>query len=211
VAEAESPTRGLPRGRTRLPRAEVRARQRERLVAAALSAVAELGYAPTTVGEIARRARVSPNAFYDQFDGKQDCVLRAIGEAMLQMRPEAALEQDGLGGEDQLRAIVGRPLEFFASRPELARAAHLELRAAGPDGRALYFIALDHYAGVLAEWHRNIAAKAAAQTPERVYAVAAGGIEQLITERVHADSIAELPELTDLATELTRRTLGVVA
>ena len=176
---------------------------------AALSAVAELGYTPTTVAEIVRRARVSPNAFYDHFDGKQECVLRAIGEEMLQMRPEAALEMHGLAPDERLWAIVGRPLEFFASRPDLARAAHLELRAAGPGGRSLYFQALDHYAGVLAQWHRSVAAKAAAQTPARVYAVAAGGIEQMITERVHADRIGDLPELIELASELTRRTLGV--
>ncbi len=211
MAEADTRERGLPRGRTGLPRTEVRERQRERVVAAALSAVAERGYTPTTVGEIVRRARVSPNAFYEHFEGKQDCVLRAVGEAMLQMRPEAALENDELLPGDRLRAIVGRPLEFFASRPELARAAHLELRAAGPGGRTLYFLALEHYAGVLAAWHREVAPAAAARTAPQVYAVAAGGIEQLIAERVHANRIGDLPELTELATELTRRTLGAKA
>src|SRR4051812_13628204 len=51
LAEVHLGKPGLPRGPHRLPPAKVRRVQRERLVRAALSTVADLGYAPTTVRE----------------------------------------------------------------------------------------------------------------------------------------------------------------
>ena len=50
---------GLPRGRSRLPAPKVRASQIERLRRAMIAAVAEAGYAPVTVADVVRRARVS--------------------------------------------------------------------------------------------------------------------------------------------------------
>ena len=48
---------GLPRGRSRLPEPAVHASQRERLLQAAVAAVAQKGYPAVTVADIVRRWR----------------------------------------------------------------------------------------------------------------------------------------------------------
>jgi AcrR family transcriptional regulator len=197
----------LPRGPHGLPPAEVRRVQRERLVRAALSTVADLGYGPSTVREVVRRAGVSLKAFYEHFDDKQDCVLTAIAESM-QVLPRHLDDPVGDTSEERLRSVFRRPLEFFAAEPEVARAFHLELRAAGPEGRALYFTVLRIFARVIREWHQRETPEAATRVPAAVYRAAAGGAEQLVTELVDAGRTDELPGLADACTEFT---LGVLA
>jgi AcrR family transcriptional regulator len=200
LAEVHLGKPGLPRGPHRLPPAKVRRVQRERLVRAALSTVADLGYGSTTVREIVRRAGVSLKAFYEHFDDKQDSVLTAIGESM-RVLPRH------LDGAEDLETVFRRPLEFFAAEPEVARAFHLELRAAGPEGRALYFEVLRVFAGVIREWHRQERPEAAADTAPELYRAAAGGSEQLVTELIDGGRTEELP---DLAGVCTAYTLGVL-
>src|SRR5580698_6040917 len=68
---------GLPRGRSRLPQPAVQASQRERLLRAAVAAVADKGYSAVTVADIVRRAKVSRAAFYIHFRTKEECFLAA--------------------------------------------------------------------------------------------------------------------------------------
>ena len=207
LAEVHLGKPGLPRGPHRLPPARVRRVQRERLVRAALSTVADLGYGSTTVREIVRRAGVSLNAFYQHFDDKQDCVLTAVAESM-QVLPRHLGDPAGATAEERLRSVFRRPLEFFAAEPEVARAFHLELRAAGPEGRALYFTVLRLFAGVIREWHESEAPDAAAQVPQELYRAAAGGSEQLVTELIDAGRTDQLPELAEVCAGFT---LGILA
>jgi AcrR family transcriptional regulator len=44
-------------------------------------AVAERGYAKTTLAHVLRRARVSRETFYEQFANKEDCFLAAYDAA----------------------------------------------------------------------------------------------------------------------------------
>jgi AcrR family transcriptional regulator len=195
-------TEKLPRGPHRLPAAEVQRVQRERLVRAAVDTVAELGYAATTVREIVRRARVSLKAFYEHFHDKQDCVLKAIAESM-QVLPRHLDDPPGVTAEERLAAVFRRPLEFFAAEPAVARAFHLELRAAGAEGRALYFAVLQIFAGVIHEWHARENPAAARATRPELYRAAVGGGEQLVTELIDAGRSGELPGLAEVCAELT--------
>jgi AcrR family transcriptional regulator len=180
--------------------------QRERLVRAALSTVADLGYAPTTVREVVRRAGVSLKAFYEHFEDKQDCVLTAVRESM-QVLPRHLGDPPGEDAEERLRSVFRRPLEFFAAEPEVARAFHLELRAAGPEGRALYFAVLGIFAKVLREWHQRERPDTATGVAPELYRAAAGGSEQLVTELIDAGRTDDLPELAGACAEFT---LGVL-
>jgi AcrR family transcriptional regulator len=206
LAEVHLGKPGLPRGPHRLPAAHVRRVQRERLVRAALSTVADLGYAPTTVREVVRRAGVSLKAFYEHFEDKQDCVLTAVRESM-QGLPRHLGDPPGENAEERLRSVFRRPLEFFAAEPEVARAFHLELRAAGPEGRALYFAVLGIFAKVLREWHQRERPDTAAGVAPELYRAAAGGSEQLVTELIDAGRTDDLPELAGACAEFT---LGVL-
>ena len=63
----------LPRGRHGLSREEVVESQRGRLLRAMADAVADKGYAETSVAEVIARAGVSRETFYEQFSSKEDC------------------------------------------------------------------------------------------------------------------------------------------
>ena len=62
------------------PREQMLEMQRARLLAAAVGAIDELGYARATVGHITARARVSRRTFYDLYAGRDECLLAAILE-----------------------------------------------------------------------------------------------------------------------------------
>lgn len=60
----------LPRGRAALPKSQVVAQQRARIMQGAIDEIAEVGYAASTVAGIIRRARVSRTTFYRMFADK---------------------------------------------------------------------------------------------------------------------------------------------
>src|SRR6476620_4690633 len=90
----------LPRGPHALPQDVVIAHQRERLLEAAATAVAEDGYAELTVRDLIVRAGVSRRTFYQLFDDKIDCVFAAH---------ERAFERLGKVIVDACRAEVAWP------------------------------------------------------------------------------------------------------
>src|SRR3954452_16599761 len=83
----------LPSGRHRLTREAVEESQRGRLLFSVAQAVAEKGYAATTVADVVERASVSRRTFYEQFDSMEDCFLAAFNmgvEIVLGRLAEAA-------------------------------------------------------------------------------------------------------------------------
>ncbi len=67
----------LPRGRHGLSPEFVARNQRDRLIAALILTLAEVGYQKTTVSMIGRRAAVSKSDFYKHFDSKDECFVAA--------------------------------------------------------------------------------------------------------------------------------------
>jgi AcrR family transcriptional regulator len=112
----------LPRGRHGIPKEEVLANQRERLLAATAAIFAEEGYAALAVGAIIARAGVSRSTFYKLFDDKLGCVLaaqRRAFEALGQTIAWAcAAEQDWPRG---VARGAGAALAFAARFPGEAR------------------------------------------------------------------------------------------
>ena len=78
------------------PREQVAEIQRSRVLAGAVGAIDEHGYAHTTVGEIAARARVSRRTFYELFADREAC-LAALFEDVVGMI-ERELARGGVGG-----------------------------------------------------------------------------------------------------------------
>ncbi|MCM6777101.1 TetR/AcrR family transcriptional regulator [Nocardia sp. CDC159] len=121
----------LPRGRHRLSRAEVESSQYQRLCAAALVVVGELGYAATTVADIVARAQVARRTFYAMFGGKDDCFAAAYDFGI-----ELGLRRVG-------ETIGAWETSDFAARIRLSFEVHLAMLAADPAAtRALYVEAL---------------------------------------------------------------------
>ena len=75
----------LPPGRHGLPREFVVHNQRERLIAGLAEAVAENGYASTTIAHITRHAAVSRRTFYEHFNSKDECFVAAYDTVMAEL------------------------------------------------------------------------------------------------------------------------------
>jgi AcrR family transcriptional regulator len=150
---------GLPRGRTGLPAATVRAAQRDRLLRAVIAAVARSGFSDVTVADIVRGARVSKAAFYAHFGGKEDCFLAATREGGRLMSDRVAAAARGVpagtSAEDTLRASIAAFLEFLAAEPAFARAFYIEMPAAGARAVGRIETAQHTYARMTRAWHER--------------------------------------------------------
>ena len=129
----------VPTGRHGLPADIVSAHQRERLLAATIELVAKRGYRGTSVDHIVKGARVGYVAFYELFEGKEDCFLAAFERIVEETREElaAAVDADAPWAEQicvGLRTLV----ELIAADPARARVAMVEIQAVGPAAYARY-------------------------------------------------------------------------
>src|ERR1700757_3092785 len=85
-----------------ISRGQVTEIQRGRMLAAAVEAVEEVGYARMTVAQVIARARVSRKTFYDVFADREDCFLAAFEQATSQatsLAREAYARQGGVWRE----------------------------------------------------------------------------------------------------------------
>lgn len=120
-------------GPSGLPRGQVTEIQRGRMLAAAVEAVEEVGYAHMTVAQVISRARVSRKTFYDVFADREDCFLAAFDQAIAHgtALTKEAYEQES-GWRDGVRAGLARLLMFLDDEPGLARVCIVEALGAGP-------------------------------------------------------------------------------
>jgi AcrR family transcriptional regulator len=96
--------------------------QRSRLMAAAIRAVEELGYADATVAQITRRARVSRRTFYELFANREECLAAVLEDVFALIEGElAALEIRELAWRKRMRIGLSALLAFFDREPVLAR------------------------------------------------------------------------------------------
>ncbi len=119
-------------GRHSIPPDVLRHHQRERLLAALASCVAENGYNATTVADITSAASVSRRTFYEHFDDKEECFLAAY-EALDRYIETLMKEAAGDIEEwpDRVAAAVRATTAFLASRPNLARIYVVEVAVVG--------------------------------------------------------------------------------
>lgn len=98
-----------------------------------LEAVGTKGYEQTTVQDAIANAGLYRQAFYDSFEGKEDCYLQALdaGSAWVElaMREAATGEMFWRGF---LRGALRGLLLFLEQEPEIGRALLVEVHAAGP-------------------------------------------------------------------------------
>jgi AcrR family transcriptional regulator/DNA-binding MarR family transcriptional regulator len=120
------------------------------MLAAAVEAVEEVGYARMTVAQVISRARVSRKTFYDVFTDREDCFLAAFEQALGQARTIAseAYAQEPTW-RDGIRTALARLLMFMDEEPGLAKLCIVEALGAGErvlDRRA---VVLDELAQVI--------------------------------------------------------------
>jgi AcrR family transcriptional regulator len=103
-------------------RVEVSEIQRQRVLAAAIDTVREVGYADLTVAQVTARARISRKTFYELFSDRDDCFLAAFEQALAEARAalQAAYGQAPRWREG-IRAGLTRLLGLIEEEPALAK------------------------------------------------------------------------------------------
>jgi AcrR family transcriptional regulator len=186
----------LPSGRSDLPRQVIVKSQRERIVDATAAIVAEKGLAALTIPEIAKRANVSHQTFYDIYDSKHDAFLGAQKVGMHQALA-VAVEAYQAEQEDWPRAAhagICALLEYLASEPAHAHLSVVDTFAACPEAIEIRNATLEAFGAYFGPAYEL--ARGHIDVPEIAGEAIAGGIWQVMHHYVENDCIAELPGAT---------------
>jgi AcrR family transcriptional regulator len=182
----------LPRGRHKLSRQEVVKSQRERLLRALAEAMAEKGYAGTSVADVLRRARVSRATFYEQFSSKQDCFIAAyeLAAGRILDRTQAIAAAPAAAPLELFDRAIRAYLEALAAEPELARLYLIEVYAAGER-------ALAHRAELQQRFADALADGLGARGPSERFAceTLVAAISAMVTARLAAGDVEGLMAL----------------
>ncbi len=194
----------LPPGRHGLPREFVARNQRERLIAGLAEAVAENGYAGTTIAHITRHAAVSRRTFYEHFGSKDECFVAAYDTVMteLQKRVRAAYDQEEEWPQ-AVRAGIAAMLEFLTAEPSLARLSMVEALVAGPVVIERYDAAIQSLVPFFEAGRRGRSAEILAGLSSTTEEALVGGMVSLISRRIFAGRSEELESLLPDLVEFT--------
>lgn len=191
MTESATSARQLPRGRHGLPREQVVASQRERILIAMAEAMVENGYVGTSVAAILKRAGVSRETFYEQFRSKEACFEAAYERAVQNLLGRiadaaadpaaAASEPDGMARIDRIFAAY---LQHLADDPASARLFLVEVYAVGS-------AALSRRAQLQELFVGRIADVLGARTDDQRFAcqTLAAAISAMVTGRIAADDL----------------------
>jgi AcrR family transcriptional regulator len=99
-------------------------------------AVAEHGYAGTTVQDMLSRAQMSRRTFYQLFRNREECFLATYDAALAEAMERLALAHDGNGRRwhGQVEAALAALFEYLAAEPGLARVWLVEAPSLGAAG-----------------------------------------------------------------------------
>ena len=172
--------------------------QRSRLLAGAVAALEELGYAQTTVTQITSRARVSRRTFYELFENRDECLAALLDDVLGMIERELAESRlEGLSWRERVRGGLSAILRFFDREPALARVCLVYSQQGGPEIMARREEVLAHLAGAI-DGARGESARAAGCSPLTAEGLV-GAAFGIVYARV---ARGERRPLTDLVGEL---------
>lgn len=185
---------------------------RARIFDAITRAVAEKGYAATTVADVTGRARISRRTFYEQFSDKEDCFLQAYEAAARATLDEVAAATRRVPPDDwrgRLVVSLETYIGILAEDPELAQVTLIDILGAGPRALALREQILAQYTA----FYRRLAARMArpadsALVPEVFLRGLVGAIAEIVQHELLAHRARELPELVPTLVQLALTVLG---
>lgn len=172
---------------------------RGRLLEGMALAVAQKGYADTTIADIVREASVSRRTFYEHFATKADCLV-----ALYEAASHSALKvlRDAIDPchdwEQQVEQALRAYLACMASNPVLLRTLFVEILHLGPEGLA----ARRRVNREIADYMVDVAGRERV-TPELAMAVV-GGIHELVLQAIEDGRVERLEELTTTASALVK-------
>jgi AcrR family transcriptional regulator len=193
----------LPSGRHALSRKFIVQNQRERIVDATAETVAAKGLASLTIPEIARRANVSHQTFYEMYPTKHDAFLGALKVGMHQALLLTAEAYDAhtddwpRGVTAGLETLIG----FLVAEPAHAHLSLVDTFAASPDAIDVRDSALHSFAAYLGPGY-ELAGKDR-QIPAIAAEAVTGGVWQVLHDYIDNGRINELPALAPQIIYLT--------
>lgn len=175
------------RGAARVDR-PVATSQRERILDATETLVAERGASAATIEAIVKEAGISSVTFYEHFRDKEECLVAALDRAVEALRAEVAAAVPGEGSRDErVRAGLAALLAALDARPARARLCFVEAQRGGPRMRARWDEALD---------------AAAAELDDPLGQAVAGGLAWLLRERLELGGGGNVQDLLPRMTEV---------
>jgi AcrR family transcriptional regulator len=165
-----------------------------------LEAVGSGGYEQATVQDALTRAGLYRQAFYDNFQDKEDCYLEALeaGSAWVELAMRRAIA-DELGWRDRLRGALTGLLGFLDDEPEIGRALLVEVHAAGPRAVAKRTEAMERAARAVDLAREESRDDAPAISAEAVVAGVLAVLHSRLAGREDGTFTRLLPELMYLA------------
>jgi AcrR family transcriptional regulator len=206
ASERERHSEGrLPSGRHDMPREEVVKSQRERIVDATAAIVAEKGFAGLTIPEIASRANVSHETFYEMYPTKHDAFLGAqkVGLHQALRITAAAYEPHRDEWADGVAAGMRALLDYVCSEPAHAHLTLVDTFGASPEAIEIRASALLAFTAYLRPGFEL--APAHIEVPEIAADAVAGGVWQVLHYYIEH---ARLHELCDAGSQLIYLTLS---
>jgi AcrR family transcriptional regulator len=189
---------------------------RERLVCGIDAAVAEKGYAATTIADVVRHARVSKRTFYEQFDDKEACFLAAYESASEQVLGAMATADAAAAGrpwQERVELVVVAYLEAMAARPELTRTFLVEILGAGPRALERRRATIERFAGQLVALCAELRREEPSLRPvsHALATAVVGGVNELVLDAAEHGRAGELTQLRAPAANLIRAVLSSAA
>jgi AcrR family transcriptional regulator len=183
---------------------------RRRAVAAMAEAVAEHGYAATTVEDILSRARMSRRTFYQFFSNREECFLAAYDTALEEAMERLALAHNGNGRRwtGQVETALSALFEYLASEPGLARVWLVEAPSLGPAGIERHERTMSLLAERLAGLRANGGGDGSNGHAAVRFEASVGAVHRVVQARLLDGRADELPEL---APHLARVVRGLVS
>jgi AcrR family transcriptional regulator len=177
-----------------LPRQFIVKSQRERIVDATAAIVAEKGLAGLTIPEIARRANVSNQTFYNIYASKHDAFLGAQKVGMHQAL-QVAVEAYRAEVDDWPRAVAAglrALIDYLASEPAHAHLNLVDTFAASPEAIEIRTASMRAFAAYLQPGFEL--ADERSTVPSITAEAVAGGIWQVFHHYVENECVEQLPE-----------------
>lgn len=178
-----------------MPQAYAVRSDRERLREAMVRVAAAKGYEATTIADVVEFAGLSPEAFYDEFTGKEDCFLEAYDAIIDVLVAHVNSAFGAAPGEwpERVAAALRALVELLAAEAEIARMAMVEVTAAGPEARERYRAALARFTPFLEEGRAY--SGRGDELPPDTARFAIGGATSMIFDEVRAGRGPELVRL----------------
>jgi AcrR family transcriptional regulator len=165
-----------------MPVDQSRTLTRERLLDAAVEAVAHSGYTAATVAQMISKARVSRSTFYQCFPDKDQCIREATKKLGDQLRAAVQLRVSAGDAQAIAPGLAETLIGFAHKEPTQARVLFTELLAGGAEARAERDTLIESLSSIVEDaWRREHG-----QTPthDLPASVLVGGIFRLLSFRM---------------------------